>query len=150
MALDLGDSYYNPIHDSQQEKVGIKQALFTTAKTMVTMAALNMAGAAAFRALSGKATSAIRKYSLGKWGSLARETGARTLGDIAKNTGSGKALNSSFRSATKSFRQSLNTRSKLISSMRSKGPLHAAKTSFTSVFASPKTFAAVAAKTAYR
>lgn len=148
MALDLGEGYYDPMQDTQQQTTSIKDALLSTAKSMITIGALNVGaqwlGAKASRAIA----KGIGRYATGSLGAAAR--GATSIGGIFKNTGPGKVYTQSFKSATKVFRNALDTRASAINAARNIGPLHGAVKSFTSVFKDNATFTGVAAKTAYK
>lgn len=146
--LDLGNDYYDPYENAQKSSVSIKDSLFSTARTMMYLGALNIGGMALWGAMSRGVATTISRYGTGAVGRAA--LGATSIGGILKNTSSGKALGDTFKSATRIFKKALDSRAELIAAARKRGPAHAAVKSLTSVFRDKKTFAAVAAKTVYK
>lgn len=148
MALDLGDNYYDPYQDTQKQTVSLKDSLFKTAKTMATLAAINLGAQFVWARASSGIARGVARYATGGLGRAAQ--GAGSVGQIFKNTGTGQVLNKAFKSATKSSTKSLDIRAAAIAAAREKGPLAAAVKSVTSTFKDKRTFVATTARAAYQ
>lgn len=137
------DRYYSPYENTQQgPSPGLGAMLFNTAKTMAVFGLLNAGGKALAGTLSRGAATAIRQYGKGSLGNIARETGARSLGEIFGATSVGKDLNAIGTKLTSSFRPSLQAKDAYVSNIRNTQGASAAKIAgFKSSFKDFRTFA---------
>lgn len=135
-----GNNYYDPYYQSQEPGASVGQNLMGLAKTMAVIGVLNMAGQSATKWLSRKAGSALKNYSKGHLGSIARKMNTQnpTMGGIIRRTNTYKKIVKPLKRT--SIYKAGQARHQRLESLKGKRGYGAAR--LTSAFKNPKTFLA--------
>lgn len=141
------DNYYNPYQNTESNS-NLKSSLVQAAGNLAKFGALYALGGIAAKGLSKGigsvlSSNAFKGFTKSEIGSIAYNlrgtTGSSpTIGDILKNTPTGKNLTSNFKASTVSFRTAMETRSTYLQGVKSKSYSSYSTQRFTTLLASPK------------